>query len=404
MSILWGLLGIIFLFGVAILLSNNKKQIPIRTVLIGFLIQALIAFLVLKFPIGQAALKWLTTQVEHLIGFANDGITFLFGDLVKKKGSFIFALQVLPVIIFLGSLISVLYFFHIVQWVIRILGGAIQKLLHTSQIESLSAVATVFLGQSEAPLLIRPYLQRLTTSELFTVMTSGFTSVAGSTLIGYSLLGVPLPYLLTASIMAAPASLIISKIIFPETKELNDEKRIELEKDPSENVIDAAASGALIGLRLAVNIGAMLLAFISLIALINGILSGIGGLFGGTEITLQKILGYLFAPIAFIIGVPWSEAIQAGSFIGQKIVLNEFVAYASFGPHVSEFSPKTVAIITFALCGFANFSSIAIQLGTIGSLEPARRKDVARLGLKALLAGTIANLLNAVIAGIFVSL
>ncbi|RAL26248.1 NupC/NupG family nucleoside CNT transporter [Thermoflavimicrobium daqui] len=402
MKILWGLVGIAFLFLISFLLSNNKKEIRLRTVVIGFLIQFLFALIVLKWSLGQAALKWLSLKVQALINFANAGIQFLFGGLIQPNKPPIFALQVLPVIIFLGALIGVLYYFGIIQWIVRVFGGAIAKLMKTSRVESLSAIATVFLGQSEAPLLIRLYLDKLTSSELFAIMTSGFTSVAGSTLISYALIGVPLPYLLTASIMAAPASLTIAKIIFPEDRNTESAKEVSIDKSQSVNLIDAIASGALDGLKLAINVGGLLLAFISLIALFNGILGGIGGWFGVTGITLEKILGYILSPVAFIIGVPWSEAIAAGGFIGQKLVLNEFVAYTSFAPEIPHLSAKTVAIVTFALCGFANLGSIAIQIGTIGGLAPERSSDVARLGLKALLAGTIANLMNATIAGMLI--
>jgi len=404
MNIVRGVIGVVVLGLVAFLCSNNRKRVRYRPVLGGVAAQVIFAFLVLQWAPGRAALNLFSGKVEALIGYTNQGITFLFDGLVKTHGSSsIFALQVLPVIIFLGSLIGILYYLRVVQWVIRILGGAIAWALHTSQLESLSAAATVFLGQSEAPLLIRPYVSNLTKAELFQVMTSGFTSVAGSTLVGYALLGVPLPYLLTASVMTAPAGLVMAKLMFPETEKPRGGKDIQVVTDSrSANVIDAAANGTLDGLRLAVNVGALLLAFISLIALGNGLLSGLGALVGHPDVTLQKILGYIFAPVAFAVGVPWSESVTAGGFFGQKTVLNEFVAYVAFAPHIHQLSPKTVIIVTFALCGFANFTSIAIQLGTLGSLAPDRRGDVARYGLRALLAGTLANLSNAAIAGMFV--
>ncbi|WP_091736244.1 NupC/NupG family nucleoside CNT transporter [Marininema mesophilum] len=403
MNFLWGLCGIVGILLIAFLFSNNKRTIPWRTLLVGLLIQFLFAFMVLKWSAGQAGLKWFSARVTDLINFSNVGIKFLFGDLISGKGAPIFALQVLPVIIFLGALIGILYHWGIIQWIIRILGGAIAYLLGTSRVESLSSVATVFLGQSEAPLLIRPFIPKLTSSELFTIMTNGFASVAGSTLVSYALLGIPLPYLLTASIMAAPAGLVISKLMFPETKRTETAEEITMVHDKeSVNVIDAATKGALDGLRLAINVGALLLAFISLIAMLNGLLGVIGSWFGYPTITFQTLLGYILSPIAFLIGVPWSEAVTAGGFIGQKVVVNEFVAYSSLGPVIDTLSPVTATIITFALCGFANFSSIAIQIGTIGGLAPSRRSDVARLSLKALLAGTLANLLNATIAGILI--
>ncbi len=282
------------------------------------------------------------------------------------------------------------------QWIIKILGGGLSKLLGTSKSESMSAAANIFVGQTEAPLVVRPFLNKMTQSELFAVMTGGLASVAGSVLVGYSLLGVPLEYLLAASFMAAPAGLIMAKIMVPETDKSVTTDHIEIEKDQeSVNVIDAAAKGASDGLKLALNVGAMLLAFIALIALINGIL----GIFG--DITLETILGYVFAPIAFAVGVPWSEAVIAGGFIGQKLVLNEFVAYASFAPEMANLSDKTNLIVSFALCGFANLSSMAILLGGLGGLAPNRRKDIAKLGIKAVAAGMLASLLSAAVAGMF---
>ncbi|CAM3780970.1 NupC/NupG family nucleoside CNT transporter [Alicyclobacillus pomorum] len=402
MDILRGLVGIVVLLLLAFLLSNNKRRIKWRTVLLSLLLEVLFAVLVLLWSPGRAALNWVTNLVENVVSYVNQGISFLFGPVVQLHGT-IFAFQVLPVIIFLGSLIGILYYLRIIQWLILIIGGAIERLLGTSKLESLSAISTVFLGQSEAPLLIRPYVGRLTQAELFQVMVCGFTSVAGSTLIGYSMLGIPLKYLLTASIMDAPAAICIAKIMFPETDTPLTGETVRMEKDTeSKNIIDAAANGALSGLKLAVNVGALLIAFISLIGLINGILGGVGGWFGHSHLTLQEILGYLFSPIAFLIGVPWHEAVTAGGFIGEKLAVNEFVAYTSLAPQLHHLTAKTVAIVTFALCGFANISSIAIQIGTFGGLEPKRRHDVAALGVRALLAGTLANLLNAAIVGMLI--
>jgi len=287
------------------------------------------------------------------------------------------------------------------QLVIKILGGGLSKLLGTSKAESVNAAANIFVGQTEAPLVIRPFLGKMTKSELFAVMTGGLASVSGSVLVGYSLLGVPLEYLIAASFMAAPAGLVLAKVMLPEVEKV-DETNFKLDKDSeSVNVIDAAARGAGDGLKLAVNVGAMLLAFIALIALINGILGGIGSIFGYGNITLEGILGYIFSPLAFAIGVPWLEAVEAGSFIGQKLVLNEFVAYSNFAPIISELSEKTVLIISFALCGFANLSSMAILIGGLGSMAPSRRPIVAKLAFRAVIAGTLASLVNAAIAGMF---
>ncbi|UOQ85396.1 NupC/NupG family nucleoside CNT transporter [Gracilibacillus salinarum] len=397
MHFLWGIAGIAVILGIAFLLSSKRKAINIRTILGGLIIQIFFAFVVLKWETGQTALKWFTLRVQDIINYANEGISFLFGSLANSDefGS-IFALHVLPIIIFFSSLISVLYYLGIMQWIIKILGGGLSKLLGTSKSESMSAAANIFVGQTEAPLVVRPFLNKMTQSELFAVMTGGLASVAGSVLVGYSLLGVPLEYLLAASFMAAPAGLIMAKMMMPETEESVTTDNLEMEKDnESVNVIDAAAKGASDGLKLALNVGAMLLAFIALIALINGIL----GIFG--DITLELILGYVFAPVAFAVGVPWNEAITAGGFIGQKLVLNEFVAYASFAPEMANLSDKTNLVISFALCGFANLSSMAILLGGLGGLAPNRRKDIAKLGLKAVVAGMLASLLSAAVAGMF---
>lgn len=297
-------------------------------------------------------------------------------------------------------MISVLYYLRIMQFFIKILGGGLSKLLGTRKAESMSAAANIFVGQTEAPLVVRPYIANMTKSELFAVMTGGLASVAGSVLIGYSLLGVPLEYLLAASFMAAPAGLILAKVMLPETEDKEEPKEFDMEVDSdSANVIDAAAKGASVGLELALNIGAMLLAFIALVALINGLLGWVGGLFGFEGLTLEIILGYVFSPLAFAIGVPWSEAVQAGNYIGQKLILNEFVAYSAFAPDIPNLSDKTVAIVSFALCGFANISSLGILLGGLGGLAPNRRQDIARLGLKAVAAGALASMLSAAIAG-----
>jgi CNT family concentrative nucleoside transporter len=402
-NLLWGIFGILVVLGIAFLLSSGKKAINFRTIIGGLTIQIIFAFIVLKWEAGRSGLEWFTLRVQDIINYANEGISFLFGPLANG-GEFgvVFAFQVLTVIIFFSSLISVLYYLGIMQWFIKIIGGGLSKLLGTSQPESISAAANIFVGQTEAPLVIRPYLAKMTKSELFAVMTGGLASVAGSVLVGYALLGVPLEYLLAASFMAAPAGLIMAKIMMPETERSADSD-FEISKDTeSVNVIDAAARGASDGLKLALNVGAMLLAFIALIALVNGILSGIGGIFGFETLSLEGILGILFSPIAFAVGVPWSEAVTAGSFIGQKLVLNEFVAYSAFAPQIDQLSDKTVMVVSFALCGFANLSSMAILLGGLGELAPNRRPDIARLGLRAVAAGMLASLLSAAIAGMFI--
>ncbi|MBG9443407.1 NupC/NupG family nucleoside CNT transporter [Cytobacillus firmus] len=402
MNFIWGIFGIIVVLGLAFLLSSNRRAISLRTVAGGLAIQLIFAFLVLKWEGGRKGLEWLTMKVNDIINYANQGINFLFGGLFTDESgiAFVFAFQVLPVVIFFSSLISVLYYLRVMQFFIKILGGGLAKLLGTRKAESMSAAANIFVGQTEAPLVVRPYIANMTKSELFAVMTGGLASVAGSVLIGYSLLGVPLEYLLAASFMAAPAGLILAKIMLPETEDKEEPKEFDMEVDSdSANVIDAAAKGASVGLELALNIGAMLLAFIALVALINGLLGWVGGLFGLEGLTLEIILGYVFSPLAFAIGVPWSEAVQAGNYIGQKLILNEFVAYSAFAPDIPTLSDKTVAIVSFALCGFANISSLGILLGGLGGLAPNRRQDIARLGLKAVAAGALASMLSAAIAG-----
>jgi len=412
LAALRGLVGIVILLAIAYGLSKSRKSINFRTVGFAFALQVSLGAFVLYVPFGKDVLSSMSYGVQSVIDSAKVGINFLFGglgtDAMFENGvGFVFAIRVLPNIIFFSSLIAVLYYLGIMKWVIRIIGGGIQKLLNTSKPESLSATANIFVGQTEAPLVVRPYISRMSQSELFAIMVGGLASVAGSILAGYAGLGIDLKYLIAASFMAAPGGLLMAKIICPETEKEKDAKD-DIEFDDGDekptNVIDAAASGAASGVKLAVNVGAMLLAFIALIALLNSIVGGVGGVFGFEGLTIEIILGYLFAPFAFIIGVPVSEMLHAGSFIGQKIVVNEFFAYVNFVEIKDTLSPVTQAIITFALCGFANLSSIAILLGGIGSMAPNRRHDIAKLGLHAVLAATLANLMSAAIAGVFISL
>ncbi len=407
-----GVLGIVILLAIAYALSSGKKAINVRTVVLAFSLQILLGAFVLYVPFGKDVLLSMTNGVQSVIDSAKVGINFLFGglgtDAMFDNGvGFVFAVRVLPNIIFFSSLIAVLYYLGIMQWVIKIIGGALQKLLKTSKPESLSATANIFVGQTEAPLIVRPYINKMTQSELFAIMVGGLASVAGSILAGYAGLGIELKYLIAASFMAAPGGLLMAKIICPETEQdkiVKEPIAFDEDNDKPSNVIDAAASGAASGLKLAVNVGAMLLAFIALIALLNTIVGGVASLFGYQGITIEFFLGYLFAPFAYIIGVPVNEMLQAGSFIGQKVVVNEFFAYVNFVEIKDSLSPATQAIVTFALCGFANLSSIAILLGGIGSMAPNRRHDIARLGMRAMIAATLANLMSAAIAGIFISL
>ncbi len=412
LTVFRGLLGIGVLLAIAVFLSKNRQAINFRTVGWAFALQIGLGAFVLYIPFGKDALASISSGVQQVIDSANVGIAFLFGglgtDAMFSNGvGFVFAIRVLPVIIFFSSLIAVLYYLGIMQWVVKIIGGGLQKLLKTSKPESLSATANIFVGQTEAPLVIRPYIANMTKSELFAIMVGGLASVAGSILAGYAGLGIELKYLIAASFMAAPGGLLMAKIIMPETEHDKIAQEDVITEDSGEkpiNVIDAAASGAASGLKLAVNVGAMLLAFIALIALLNTLVGGTASLFGFENVTIEWLLGYLFAPLAYIIGVPSAEMLQAGSFIGQKIVVNEFFAYVNFVEIKDSLSAPTQAIITFALCGFANLSSIAILLGGIGSMAPNRRQDIAKLGMKAMLAATLANLMSAAIAGVFLSL
>ena len=399
-----GIIGVIALLAIAFALSNNKQAINWRTVGGAFVIQVLIALFVLYFEPGIAALLALTDFVAGVIAYADEGINFVFGSVGNKSLGFIFAFNVLPVIIFFSALITVLYHLGIMKFIINIIGGGLQKILGTSRPESMSAAANIFVGQTEAPLIVRPFIPKMTQSELFAVMVGGLASIAGSIMAGYAGIGVELKYLLAASFMAAPAGLLMAKIMVPEVDTPNNDlAQVDGEDTSYANIFDAAASGASSGLQLALNVGAMLLAFVALIALINGIIGWTGNLFGFENLTFEQILGYLMAPIAWAIGVDWSEAQIAGSFIGQKIVVNEFVAYLNFVEMSEQLSAKSQAIITFALCGFANFSSIAILMGGLGAMAPSRRKDIARLGLKAVCAATLANLMSAALAGLFLS-
>ncbi|EPF3186975.1 NupC/NupG family nucleoside CNT transporter [Vibrio cholerae] len=402
MAILFGIIGVTVLILCAYLLSESRSAINWKTISRALLLQIGFAALVLYFPLGQTALSSLSNEVSGLLGFADVGIRFLFGDLADT--GFIFAVRVLPIIIFFSALISALYYLGVMQKVIALIGGGIQRFLGTSKAESLVATGNIFLSQGESPLLVRPFLANMTRSELFAVMAGGMASVAGSVLGGYAGLGVELKYLIAASFMAAPGSLMMAKIIVPERGVPIDQSQVELDKAQDSNLIDALASGAMNGMKVAVAVGTMLIAFVSVIAMVNTGLENLGDLVGFSGITLQAMFGYLFAPLAWVIGIPSHEVLAAGSYIGQKVVMNEFVAFIDFVEHKALLSEHSQVIITFALCGFANIGSIAIQLGSIGVIAPERRSEVANLGIKAVIAGTLANLMSACLAGIFISL
>lgn len=410
MGILGSILGIVVLLVIAVLFSNNRKAINLRTVLGALAIQIGFAALILYVPYGRDALQATANGVSNVIAYGNEGINFVFGGLANPSNvGFIFAVKVLPIIVFFSGLISVLYYLGIMQVVIKVIGGALQVALGTSKAESMSAAANIFVGQTEAPLVVRPYIRNMTQSELFAIMAGGTASIAGSVMAGYAEMGVPLTYLIAASFMAAPAGLLFAKILFPQTEQFTDKQPDADDSEKPTNVLEAMAGGASAGMQLALNVGAMLIAFVGLIALVNGILGGVGGWFGYGDLTLQSIFGWVFKPLAYLIGVSWEESAVAGQMIGLKLAVNEFVGYLEFAKYLQPdtavvLSEKTKAIITFALCGFANFSSIAILIGGIGGMAPNRRGDVARLGLKAVVAGTLANLMSATIAGLFIEL
>jgi len=431
------LVGIVAILGIAFLLSSAKKRIRLRVVGPAFALQVALAALVLGTPWGAAGIQAMANGVAALLSYATTGTEFLFGASDTNPLANTFALGALPVIIFFASLVSILYYLGIMQRVVRWVGGAIGWVTGISRVESLGAAANIFVGQSESPLVVRPYLAALPPSRLFTLMTVGMAGVAGTILAAYAgLLGDDyLPYLLAAAFMSAPGGILMAKIIMPddgpppaEEVIVLPEGRISAEgpaaitegEKPHEvaaaeatlegdhraaNIIEAAAQGAQTGVKLAVAVGAMVLAFVALVALANGILGGIGGWFGQPDLSFQMLVGYLFAPVMFLLGIPWDEAQVAGGLFGTKIVLNEFVAFIDLGAmEPGTLSERTRAIITFALCGFANFSSIAIQMAVTGGLAPNQRPVIARLGLKALAAGSLANLMSAALAGLFLSL
>jgi len=409
MQHLMSLIGIVLILTIAYLLSSDRKAIRPRVVGAAFALQAGFAALVLYVPQGNMVLQAISGGVSALLGYAHAGTEFIFGPLAKPEiGGNSFAIAALPVIIFFAALISVLYYLGIMQLVIRWVGGGLEKITGISKVESLSAASNIFVGQSESPLVIRPYLAALTPSQLFCLMSVGMAGVAGTILAAYASMGIRIDYLVAAAFMSAPGGIVMAKIIMPDPKDEQlvepDEVKIPDEEERPANVIMAASQGAQTGVKLAVMVGAMVLAFVALVALANGIVGGIGGWFGYPELSFQMVLGYVFAPIFRLLGAPdWPEAMRAGGFFGTKLVLNEFVAFIDLGK-ATDLSQTTQGIVTFALCGFANFSSIAIQMAVTGGLAPNQRPVIARLGLKALAAGSLSNLMSAALAGLFLSL
>lgn len=413
-KLLTGLAGIALILLVAIALSSDRKAIRLRVVGAAFALQAGIAVMVLYIPWGKAALAGMSAGVSSLLGYAQVGTNFLLGPLVKPEiGGTSFAIAALPVIIFFASLVSILYYLGIMQLVIRWVGGGIEKVIGVSKVESLCAAANIFVGQSESPLVIRPYLAGLAPHQLFAVMTSGMAGVAGTILAAYASMGISIDLLLAASFMAAPGALLMAKIIMPDPIATDEEggkpedevialaEAHEAEERPA-NIIMAASMGAQTGVAIAVAVGAMVLAFVGLVAMANGLLGIAGGWFGYPDISFQQLLGLLFAPVMYLLNIPWDQAEIAGGLFGEKVVLNEFVAYIHLGQIKDTLSAHSAAVITFALCGFANFSSIAIQMAATGSLAPNQRPMIAKLGMKALVAGSLANLMSAALAGLLI--
>ena len=404
----FGLIGVFLILFLAWIFSENKKAIRPRTVLVCFALQVAIAVLVLYVPFGQKVLAGMSNKVTTLLSYADAGIGFVFGDLANtEKVGFVFLIKVLPVIIFFAALMEVLYHIKVMQLIVRYGGRAVQWLAGTRPVESLNVIANIFVGQTEAPLSLKPYLPSISRPELFTIMVSGMASIAGTVLAGYIQLGIRPEYLIAACFMSAPAGLLMAKIIMPDdpkdlAKPVDEVFSLGSEREHS-NVILAAAVGAQNGMTLAMNIGAIILAFVSLIALSNGILGWVGGFFGMENLSVQTILGFIFTPVMLALNVPWEEAQQAGAIFGEKVVLNEFIAYISLVGVQDTLSERTVVILTFALCGFANFTSIAIFLGGLGSLIPDRMSEMAKMGVKAVFAASLANLMNAALAGILVS-
>ncbi|QQW75269.1 NupC/NupG family nucleoside CNT transporter [Helicobacter pylori] len=412
-SSLFSVVGMAVLFLIAWVFSSNKRAINYRTIVSAFVIQVALGALALYVPLGREMLQGLASGIQSVISYGYEGVRFLFGNLAPNAkgdqgiGGFIFAINVLAIIIFFASLISLLYYLKIMPLVINLIGGALQKCLGTSKAESMSAAANIFVAHTEAPLVIKPYLKSMSDSEIFAVMCVGMASVAGPVLAGYASMGIPLPYLIAASFMSAPGGLLFAKIIYPQNEAISSHADVSAEKHV--NAIEAIANGASTGLNLALHVGAMLLAFVGMLALINGLLGVVGGFLGMEHLSLGLILGTLLKPLAFMLGIPWSQAGIAGEIIGIKIALNEFVGYMQLLPYLGDNPPlvlseKTKAIITFALCGFANLSSVAMLIGGLGSLVPKKKDLIIRLALKAVLVGTLSNFMSATIAGLFVGL
>jgi len=404
--------SVVVLLAVGLLFSTNRRAISPRVVLSALALQVALGALVLFVPWGRAALAAAAALVQTVLGYGDRGTAFLFGGLVEPRmvelfggSGFILAFRILPQILYVSALIAVLYHFGIMQAAARAIGAVLRRVIGTSPIETFAAVVTIAIGQSEIAIALRPFLAALTSAELFAVMSSGAASTAGTILAGYAALGVPMEYLLAASVMAIPGGLLYAKILVPTTEPTRIvSTRVTFGEARAVNVVEAAADGTQKGLAVAVSVGAMLIAFTGLIALVNGFAGWAGGVFGYPALSLEGVLGAVFAPLAWLLGVPWAEAGFVGGALGQKIAFNEFLAYAQLSPTLKAgtLDPRTGAILCFALCGFANLTSVAIQLASLSSLAPERRPEIARFGLRAILAGTLSNLTSAALAGLFI--
>jgi len=422
-----GILGMVVILGIAYAFSSNRKAINLRVVGAALALQAAIAAFVLYFDWGRNVIRFLSDGVLAIIAYSRAGIDMVFGPLaeisIPTRGTieseygltmvpdapigvaFSFAINVLPIIIFFAALMSVLYHLRVMEWIVKIVGGGLRRIIGTGAVESMNAAANIFVGQTEAPLVVRPYLRGLTEAQFFAVMVSGLASIAGTVLAGYVIMGANITYLLAAAFMAAPGGLLMAKIIMPDTEPVPEggHEKLVMERSQHGNVILAAASGTSDGLRLSANIGAMLIAFVALIALFNGLVGGLFGLAGIDGVTLQSILGKIFQPLMYLLSVPWAEAEVAGALFGEKLILNEFVAFSHLNTYLEGMSPRTVAVVTFSLCGFANLSSIAILLGGLGVLVPEKKEIIGRLGMKCVLAASLSNLMSAALAGLLLT-
>ena len=422
-----GILGMVVILGIAYAFSSNRKAIDLRVVGAALALQATIAAFVLYFDWGRNVIRFLSDGVLAIIAYSRAGIDMVFGPLadisIPTRGTieseygltmvpdapigvaFSFAINVLPIIIFFAALMSVLYHLRVMEWIVKIVGGGLRRIIGTGAVESMNAAANIFVGQTEAPLVVRPYLRGLTEPQFFAVMVSGLASIAGTVLAGYVIMGANITYLLAAAFMAAPGGLLMAKIIMPDTEPVPEggHEKLVMERSQHGNVILAAASGTSDGLRLSANIGAMLIAFVALIALFNGLVGGLFGLAGIDGVTLQSILGKIFQPLMYLLSVPWAEAEVAGALFGEKLILNEFVAFSHLNTYLEGMSPRTVAVVTFSLCGFANLSSIAILLGGLGVLVPEKKEIIGRLGMKCVLAASLSNLMSAALAGLLLT-